>query len=243
MNEIIKIDYSSDRPTVSARELHEFLEVETPFRIWFPRMAEYGFTDGSDYTPYIFVHPQNHQETTDYQLTIDMAKEICMLQRNERGKQARQYFIQLEKDWNSPEKVMARALQIADRKIKCLQTENAVQKQLILELKPKADYTDCILKNKGLVSINQIAKDYGMSARSMNNLLHDIGIQYKQGNQWLLYSKYQRFGYTHSETYDFRHSDGRRDIAMTTKWTQKGRLFLYQRLKTHGVLPMIEKAG
>ena len=172
-----------------------------------------------------------------------MAKEICMLQRNERGKQARQYFIQLEKDWNSPEKVMARALQIADRKIKCLQTENAVQKQLILELKPKADYTDCILKNKGLVSINQIAKDYGMSARSMNNLLHDIGIQYKQGNQWLLYSKYQRFGYTHSETYDFRHSDGRRDIAMTTKWTQKGRLFLYQRLKTHGVLPMIEKAS
>lgn len=82
-----------------------------------------------------------------------------------------------------------------------------------------------------------------MSARSMNNLLHDIGIQYKQGNQWLLYSKYQRFGYTHSETYDFRHSDGRRDIAMTTKWTQKGRLFLYQRLKTHGVLPMIEKAS
>ena len=243
MNEIIKIDYSSDRPTVSARELHEFLGVETPFRIWFPRMAEYGFTDGSDYTPYIFVHPQNHQETTDYQLTIDMAKEICMLQRNERGKQARQYFIQLEKDWNSPEKVMARALQIADRKIKCLQTENAVQKQLILELKSKADYTDCILKNKGLVSINQIAKDYGMSARSMNNLLHDIGIQYKQGNQWLLYSKYQRFGYTHSETYDFCHSDGRRDIAMTTKWTQKGRLFLYQRLKTHGVLPMIEKAS
>ena len=243
MNEIIKIDYSSDRPTVSARELHEFLGVETPFRIWFPRMAEYGFTDGSDYTPYIFVHPQNHQETTDYQLTIDMAKEICMLQRNERGKQARQYFIQLEKDWNSPEKVMARALQIADRKIKCLQTENAVQKQLILELKPKADYTDCILKNKGLVSINQIAKDYGMSAWSMNNLLHDIGIQYKQGNQWLLYSKYQRFGYTHSETYDFCHSDGRRDIAMTTKWTQKGRLFLYQRLKTHGVLPMIEKAS
>lgn len=148
MNEIIKIDYSSDRPTVSARELHEFLGVETPFRIWFPRMAEYGFTDGSDYTPYIFVHPQNHQETTDYQLTIDMAKEICMLQRNERGKQARQYFIQLEKDWNSPEKVMARALQIADRKIKCLQTENAVQKQLILELKPKADYTDCILKKQ-----------------------------------------------------------------------------------------------
>lgn len=249
MNEIIKIDYSSDRPTVSARELHEFLEVKTAYKDWFPRMCEYGFTEGMDFNP--LKNEQVRQEGNrmvsraldDAQLTIDMAKEICMLQRNERGKQARQYFIQLEKDWNSPEKVMARALQIADRKIKCLQTENAVQKQLILELKPKADYTDCILKNKGLVSINQIAKDYGMSARSMNNLLHDIGIQYKQGNQWLLYSKYQRFGYTHSETYDFCHSDGRRDIAMTTKWTQKGRLFLYQKLKIHGVLPMIEKAS
>lgn len=242
MNEIIKIDYSSDRPTVSARELHEFLGVESPYHKWFPRMCEYGFTEGQDFWTFLS-ESTGGRPAQDAQLTIDMAKEICMLQRNERGKQARQYFIQLEKDWNSPEKVMARALQIADRKIKCLQTENAVQKQLILELKPKADYTDCILKNKGLVSINQIAKDYGMSARSMNNLLHDIGIQYKQGNQWLLYSKYQRFGYTHSETYDFCHSDGRRDIAMTTKWTQKGRLFLYQRLKTHGVLPMIEKAS
>lgn len=230
MNGIIKIDYSSDRPTVSARELHEFLGVESPYHKWFPRMCEYGFTEGQDFWTFLS-ESTGGRPAQDAQLTIDMAKEICMLQRNERGKQARQYFIQLEKDWNSPEKVMARALQIADRKIKCLQTENAVQKQLILELKPKADYTDCILKNKGLVSINQIAKDYGMSARSMNNLLHDIGIQYKQGNQWLLYSKYQRFGYTHSETYDFRHSDGRRDIAMTTKWTQKGRLFLYQRLK------------
>lgn len=242
MNEIIKIDYSSDRPTVSARELHEFLEVKTAYKDWFPRMCEYGFTEGQDFCSFLS-ESTGGRPAQDAQLTIDMAKEICMLQRNERGKQARQYFIQLEKDWNSPEKVMARALQIADRKIKCLQTENAVQKQLILELKPKADYTDCILKNKGLVSINQIAKDYGMSAWSMNNLLHDIGIQYKQGNQWLLYSKYQRFGYTHSETYDFCHSDGRRDIAMTTKWTQKGRLFLYQRLKTHGVLPMIEKAS
>ena len=242
MNEIIKIDYSSDRPTVSARELHEFLGVESPYHKWFPRMCEYGFTEGQDFWTFLS-ESTGGRPAQDAQLTIDMAKEICMLQRNERGKQARQYFIQLEKDWNSPEKVMARALHIADRKIKCLQTENALQKQLILELKPKADYTDCILKNKGLVSINQIAKDYGMSARSMNNLLHDIGIQYKQGNQWLLYSKYQRFGYTHSETYDFCHSDGRRDIAMTTKWTQKGRLFLYQRLKTHGVLPMIEKAS
>ena len=147
MNEIIKIDYSSDRPTVSARQLHEFLEVKTAYKDWFPRMCEYGFTEGQDFCSFLS-ESTGGRPAQDAQLTIDMAKEICMLQRNERGKQARQYFIQLEKDWNSPEKVMARALQIADRKIKCLQTENAVQKQLILELKPKADYTDCILKTK-----------------------------------------------------------------------------------------------
>lgn len=125
---------------------------QTVYKDWFPGMCEYGFTEGQDYITLVGQkcptnNPKNPWTTvSDAQLTIDMAKEICMLQRNERGKQARQYFIQLEKDWNSPEKVMARALQIADRKIKCLQTENAVQKQLILELKPKADYTDCILK-------------------------------------------------------------------------------------------------
>jgi phage anti-repressor protein len=96
-NAIIKITYG-DKPTVSGRELHEFLEVETPYRIWFPRMAEYGFTEGVDYTPYNFVHPQNQQETTDHQITIDMAKEISMIQRTDKGKQARQYFIQVEKD-------------------------------------------------------------------------------------------------------------------------------------------------
>lgn len=126
MNELIKVDYSTDRPTVLARDLHEFLEVETPYHKWFPRMCEYGFSEGQDYTILVGQkcptnNPKNPWTTiTDAQLTIDMAKEICMLQRNEKGKQARQYFIQLEKDWNSPEKVMARALQIADQKLHML---------------------------------------------------------------------------------------------------------------------------
>lgn len=117
MSNLIPINYDSDRQTVSARALHEFLEVETPYRLWFPRMCEYGFSDGIDYTPYNFVHPQNHQETTDHQLTIDMAKEIAMLQMTEKGKQARQYFIEVEKAWNSPEAVFARALKMANQKI------------------------------------------------------------------------------------------------------------------------------
>ena len=240
MNELIKVNYDSDRPTVLGRDLHGFLAVKTAYKDWFPRMVEYGFTEGVDFCS-IMSESTGGRPAVDHQLTIDMAKEICMIQRNEKGKQARQYFLQLERDWNSPEKVMARALRIADQKILCLETENARQKQLIGEMKPKADYVDTILRNKGLVTITQIAKDYGMSGRAMNKLLASLDIQYKQSRQWLLYSKDHDCGYTHSETIQITRSDGSPDVTMETKWTQKGRLFLYERLKGEGVLPVIEQ--
>ena len=129
-------------------------------------------------------------------------------------------------------------------KRKALETTVDVQKQLIGELKPKADYTDQVLKNKSLVTITQIAKDYGMSGRQFNKLLNDIGVQYKTGGynkQWLLYSKYQDKGWTHSDTIRFTRSDGRDDFVLETKWTQKGRLGLYELLKKHGILPTIER--
>lgn len=120
---------SPDRITVSARDLHAALEVKTLFKDWFPRMLEYGFENGRDFNPLKIeqVRLEGSREVTrtvdDAEITIEMAKEICMLQRSEKGKQARQYFIQLEKAWNSPEKVMARALQIASDKIKGLQAK------------------------------------------------------------------------------------------------------------------------
>lgn len=122
-----------------------------------------------------------------------------------------------------------------------LETEVKVKDQLIGELKPKADYVDTILQNKGLVTITQIAKDYGMSGQAMNELLHTLKVQYKQSGQWLLYSKYHDMGYTHSETVDIKHKDGTPDVRMNTKWTQKGRLFLYELLKSNGFLPLIEQ--
>lgn len=122
-----------------------------------------------------------------------------------------------------------------------LQTDVKVKNQLIGELKPKADYVDHILQNKGLVTITQIAKDYGMSGQAMNELLHTLKIQFKQSKQWLLYSKYHDMGYTHSETVNIKHKDGTPDVRMNTKWTQKGRLFLYNLLKDHGYLPIIEQ--
>ena len=122
-----------------------------------------------------------------------------------------------------------------------LQLENKIKDQQIAELRPKADYCDLILKNKGLVTISQIAKDYGMSGGALNKKLHELGVQYKQSKQWLLYSKYQDKGYTQSETINITRSDGRPDITMNTKWTQKGRLFLYELLKGQNILPMIER--
>jgi anti-repressor protein len=242
MQELIKISYENERPTVLGRDLHEFLEVGTEYRHWFPRMCEYGFAEGVDYTPFNFEHPQNKQLTTDHQMTMDMAKELAMIQRNEKGKQARQYFIELEKQWNTPEAIMARALQFAKKQLEGLTLQISIKDQVIKELKPKADYMDSILKNKGLVSITQISKDYGMSGIKMNELLHELGVQYKQSEQWLLYAKHQDKGYTHSETIDIIRKDGRPDITMNTKWTQKGRLFIYDLLKSEkGIVPLIER--
>ena len=109
MNELIKITFEGERPTVSARELYDFLEVGEQFSHWFDRMKGYGFSQGTDYEVLAEndYNPKGGRPATDYQLTIEMAKELCMIQRNDKGKQARQYFIQLEKDWNSPEKVKA----------------------------------------------------------------------------------------------------------------------------------------
>lgn len=122
-----------------------------------------------------------------------------------------------------------------------LQLANKQQEQIIGELKPKADYTDVILKSNSLVTITQIAKDYGMSGQEMNSLLHELKVQYKLSDQWLLYSKYHNEGYTHSETIPIKHKNGRLEPKMNTKWTQKGRLFLYELLKENGVLPVIER--
>ena len=240
MNELIKVNYDNDKPTVLARDLYDFLDIQERYSKWFDRMKEYGFTESVDYTPYQMVHPQNGQTISDHQLTIDMAKEICMLQRNEKGKEARQYFLQLERDWNSPEKVMARALQIAEQKLHTLETENAQQKQLLAEYSPKASYYDVVLQTPDALSISQIAKDYGKSAKWLNQQLHEMGVQYNQGGVWLLYQQYAEQGYTRSKTHTYSGNDGMQHSRLHTYWTQKGRLFIYETLKARGILPLIE---
>lgn len=119
--------------------------------------------------------------------------------------------------------------------------EKLMLAQQVTELKPKADYTDLILSNKTLVTITFIAKDYGMSGLAMNKLLHDLGVQYSQSGVWLLYAKHQTKGWTQSETTEVVKKDGSKKLVMNTKWTQKGRLGLYELLKDNGYLPLIEQ--
>lgn len=148
----------------------------------------------------------------------------------------------IEKALTSPDFLIRLATQLKEEqeKRKLAESEVKMKNQIISELKPKADYYDEILKNPGLVTITQIAKDYGMSGKKMNDILHSLGIQYKKSGQWLLYDRYSKNGYTHSETVDITRSDGRPDVKMNTKWTQKGRIFLYSTLKEKDILPVIE---
>ena len=158
-NELIRVTYTADQqPTVSGRELHEALEIKTAYKDWFPRMCEYGFTNGKDYTPLIFEHPQNKQPFTDHQLTIPMAKEICMIQRSEKGKMFRQYFIEIENRWNTPEAVMARALQMANCTIDKIKNANMLLEQKIEQDKPLVDFANQVSSTSDLIDMNEMAK-------------------------------------------------------------------------------------
>jgi anti-repressor protein len=189
MNDLIKINYDNDRPTVSARELHEFLEVETPYHKWFPRMCEYGFRENEDFAVMdIFVHNPagGPQKQKDAAITIDMAKELCMLQRNERGKLARQYFLQLERDWNSPEKVMARALQIAEKKISTLTADLSKATVQNTIMAPKADYFDELVERNTLTNFRETAKQLGVKQKAFISFLMERKFIYRDKRGKLL---------------------------------------------------------
>lgn len=176
MNELIKVNYDNpEQPTVSGRELHEFLGVGTAYKDWFPRMCEYGFKEGKDYCSFLSDRSDGlpGKPRTDHALSIPMAKELCMLQRNERGKQARQYFIALETAWNTPEQVMARALKLADRQLHALRLENSaltVENQIMA---PKADYFDELVDRNLLTNFRETAKQLGIGEKAFIQFLLD----------------------------------------------------------------------
>lgn len=185
MNDLIKINYDNDQPTVSARELHEFLEVKDPYRNWFPRMCEYGFEEGKDFRTFL-CETSGGRPKHDAEITIDMAKELCMLQRSERGKLARQYFLQLERDWNSPEKVMARALQIAEKKISTLTADLSKATVQNTIMAPKADYFDELVERNTLTNFRETAKQLGVKQKAFISFLMERKFIYRDKRGKLL---------------------------------------------------------
>lgn len=241
MNNLINVTLNENQePVVSGRDLHKALEVKTPYDKWFPRMAEYGFTDGEDFSTFLS-KSTGGRPRHDHVLKLDMAKEIAMIQRTDKGKEVRKYFIQVEKDFNSPEKIMARALKIADRKITSLEHKNEALQLELEEARKQTDYLDLILQTKDMLTTTQIAQDYGMSANKFNQILKQVGIQRKVNGQWILYTKYQGKGYIASRTFDYVGKDNKVHIKITTVWTQLGRRFIYEKLKDNDIYPLIEQ--
>ena len=250
MSNLIPINYDNpERPTVSGRELHDFLEVGADYRHWFPRMCEYGFTEGEDFNSVKIDRVQNEggrmvsRTVDDHQLTIPMAKELCMIQRNERGKQARQYFLAVEAQWNSPEAVMRRAVLIAQKQNDQLKAAN---RQLLAEnsdLKPDAEYARAVCIGDNCRTATSIAKDYGMSGEKLNSILHGLKIQWKNSDgQWVLYAKYSGKGYTKNRKgRPFEHNSGKITTPNTTVWTEAGQRFIYEQLKAIGLTPSVER--
>lgn len=253
---MITVNYDNEKPMVSGRELHAALMIDTRYNDWFKRMCEYGFIEGRDFNLLKFEQVQIEgdrkvkRKVIDHQLTIDMAKELCMIQRTDIGKCCREYFIEIEKKWNSPEAILARALLIANHQLQItkgentkLLDENTEQAEKIKNMLPKASYYDYVLSAEGLMPISTIAKDYGKSAVWMNRWLHEHGVQYKQGQVWLLYQKYADMGYVKSKTFAVSDENGNPNAKLHTCWTQKGRLFIYELLKEYGILPLMEQNG
>ena len=218
MNELLKINTTdSERITISARDLYEFLEATERFSSWFDRMKQYGLTEGEDFTSvksFTVVNNGAHKEIDDYQLTIDTAKQIAMLQRNEKGTQARKYFIQVENAWNSPERVMARALTIANKTIETLKIENS-------EMNPKADYFDNLVERNLLTNFRDTAKELGLRQTDLiNNLIEDGYVYRDQKSKLKPYAKYGKTGKGLFELKEFSKND---HSDVQTLITPKGR--------------------
>ncbi len=246
--------YTTDtgEKVVIGRELHDKLGINKDYSNWFKQMCGYGFEERKDFDVLL---AQKGEQTgsgghnkKDHILRFDMAKHICMIQRTETGKAIRQKLIDLEKAINHKDSYMiedpierAKVWIREQEARKQLEMKNAIQSQQIQELQPKASYYDVVLNCKDLLSISKIAKDFGKSARWLNGFLHDAGVQYRQGDIWLLYAKYQDQGYTSTKTQTFGGSDGEAHSRVHTYWTQKGRLFIYDLLKKEGILPVMER--
>lgn len=235
MKDLIKIEINENQePVVNGRELHKALEIKTEYKKWFERMKDYGFTENTDF---IRVTQKCHtlggeQEMVNHAIKLDMAKEIAMIQRNEKGKEVRQYFIQVEKDFNSPEKIMARALKIAENKLNVLQLENAEQKKTLEEQKPKVIFANSVETAKTSILVGELAKiikqngyEIGQNRffewlRNNNYLISRRGTDYNMPTQ-----KAMKLGLFEIKETSITHADGHISVNKTPKVTGKGQVY------------------
>ena len=232
MEELIKVKTQGNTQVVSARELHEKLGLTTRFSKWVDQNFK-DFIESVDFTSVTTVTVVNNgakRELQDYAITISMAKELCMMSHTELGKEYRKYFLKLERKWNDPKEVVKRGYAILQNENKQLKIENGI-------LKPKAERYDRYLSNKGLITITEIAKEYGMSGRELNKFLHDKRIIFKKGDKWFVYQRYANDGLVGYEIY----MPEDREIRRTLKWTTKGEQFIRNILEDEGIKPVLER--
>ena len=218
MNELIKVTEENGDQLVSARELHEFLEVGRDFSTWIKeRIEKYHFEEGKDYSP-IMGNSTNSRPRIEYVLKLDMAKELSMVENNEKGIQARRYFIECEKKLKNLNPIDM--LLSLDKEQLALTTLELTKQ--IAESKPKVEYYDKVLKSKDTFTTTQVAKIFGMSAQGLNKQLELEDIQYKQRGTWLLKAKYQNKDYAEIDTIVIGENKTRKQLV----WTEKGIQFI-----------------
>lgn len=224
MEELIKVNTNENlEPVVSGRELHKILEVATAYKDWFPRMCEYGFVEGQDFSSFLS-ESTGGRPAVDHLIKLDMAKELCMIQRTERGKLARQYFIQVEKDYNSPEKIMARALRIAEQELSTLKIQAE-------EMKPKALFADAVSASHTSILVGDLAKllrqnGVDIGANRLFEKLREKGFLMKSGSSKNMptQSSMDR-GLFEIKEGSYINSDGVNVVTKTTKVTGKGQVY------------------
>lgn len=232
MEEIIKINYESEQPTVSARELYEGLEIKSNFTTWFDRMCEYGFSQGNEFFPKKEkTSEQGGRPSIDYEISIDMAKQICMIQRTDKGKQYRQYFLDLEKAWNTPEQVMARALKIANNEIDKLKADNRVLIADTERMKPKEIFADAVSSSKDSCLIGDLAKiicqnGYKIGRNRLFEWMKTNGYLIKGGSSKNMPTqKAMEMKLFEVKETTITTPDGSTNVKMTTKVAGKGQVY------------------
>lgn len=226
MNELIKINYETEQPTVSARELHKALSIEKRFSAWFETNSQ-GFVEGEDFTSVLtgtVVNNGAHRELQDYKLSVDMAKHICLMSRTEKGKQCRQYLIDIEKAWNTPELVMARGLKAAQQMI-------ADQSKIIERMKPKEIFADAVATSKQSILIGQLAKlicqnGHEIGQQRLFRWMRDNGYLMKHGSNYNMpMQRYVEQGLFEIKESAVTNPDGSVRMTKTTVVTGKGQVY------------------